>query len=422
MRKYIFSSALLTTLIATGVFSTPTVFAQGATLFEGARVIVGDGSAPIEDAAFVIENGKFTALGKKGQVKAPAGATTVNLAGKTVMPTIIDTHKHLATKRDDLINQLQQFAYYGVGGAMSLGQDATDDVFHVRAANTPGAARYFTAGRGITTPEKGRSDVPYWITTEAEGRKAVDEQAAKKVNIIKIWVDDRDGQYKKLPPEQYRAVIDEAHKKGLKVAAHIYALADCKELLRAGVDAFAHSIRDTVVDDEYIQMIKARPNVALMPNLADRGVPQDMSWLKDSLPAAEFEKLQADSAKENPASAKTYATQAANLAKLNAAGMKIVVGTDGGVPWAAHVEMIDMAKAGMTPMLVITAATRNGAALLGIDKETGTVAAGKSADFIVLDANPLDDLANTRKISSVYLRGTAVDRAAYRAKWTAAKM
>lgn len=417
MRKMLHAMGWLVSLVCLSAVCAPGARAQGATLYEGARVIVGDGSAAIEDGAFVVEGGKITAIGKRGAVKAPAGAATVSLAGKTVMPTIIDTHKHLPTKHDDLVDSLRQFAYYGVGAAMSLGQDNTDDVYQVRAEAPAGAARYFTAGRGITTPEPGRTTAPFWITSEAEGRKAVDENAAKGVNIIKIWVDDRDGQYKKLPAEQYRAIIDEAHKKGLKVAAHIYALSDCKELLRAGVDGFAHSIRDTVVDDEYIQMIKARPNVVLMPNLADPGVARDVSWLKDSLPAAEFEKVQAEAAKPNEANAKTYATQAVNLAKLSAAGMKITVGTDGGVPYAAHLEMEDMVKAGMTPAQVITAATRNGAALLKIDGETGTLAKGRSADFLVLDANPLDNITNTRKINAVYLRGTAVDRAAYRAKW-----
>ena len=407
----------LTTIMS--FLTTQTAFAQ-TTVYEGARLISGDGSAPIEDSAFVVQNGRITAVGRRGQVTAPANAARVSLAGKTVMPAIIDTHKHLAITRDALVDQLQRFAYYGIGVATSLGQDAADVVFAVRAENIPNAARYRTAGRGITTPEPGRSDVPYWIKSEEEGRQAVREQAAKKVDLIKVWVDDRNGQYKPLGPEMFAAVIDEAHKSKLRVTAHIYALNDAKALLRAGIDAFAHSIRDKVVDDEYIQMIKARPNVVLVPNMADRGVPQDMTWLKDSLPAAEWEKLQADASKENSESAKTYATQASNLAKLNAAGMKIVVGTDGGVPWAAHVEMADMVKAGMTPAQVIVAATRNGAALLQI-ADAGTIESGKSADFLVLDADPLTDITNTRRISSVYLRGAQVDRAALRAKMTATK-
>ena len=158
-----------------------------ATVFEGARLITGDGSAPIMDAAFVVDNGRFTAVGRKGQITVPAGAARVDLTGKTVIPAIIDAHKHLAITRDVLVDQLQHFAYYGVGATMSLGQDTGDEVYRVREETIPNAARYRTAGRGITGPEPGRSQAPFWVTTEAEVRKDVDEMAAKKVDIIKFW-------------------------------------------------------------------------------------------------------------------------------------------------------------------------------------------------------------------------------------------
>ncbi len=157
----------------------------------------------------------------------------------------------------------------------------------------PGAARFFTAGRGITTPEPGRTTAPYWITTAAEARKAVQELAAQKVDIVKIWVDDRNGTFKKLTPELYGAIIDEAHKNKLRVTAHLFTLDDAKGLLRAGIDAFAHGVRDRDVDDEFMAMVKKRPNLVLVPNLPDRGVKTDLSWLKDSLPAAELQKLEA---------------------------------------------------------------------------------------------------------------------------------
>jgi imidazolonepropionase-like amidohydrolase len=390
--------------------------APGATVFEGARLITGNASAPIPDAAFVVENGKFTAVGRKGQVKIPAGAAHVDLAGKTVMPAIIDTHKHLADKRDVLIDQLQHLAYYGVGVAMSLGQDPGDLAFQVRAETIPNAARLRTAGRGITMPEPGRSEAPYWITSEAEGRKAVRELAEKKVDLVKIWVDDRDHKYKKLSPEMYSAVIDEAHKHNLRVIAHIYTLEDAKGVMRAGIDAFAHSVRDKDIDDEFVQMFKARPNVILDPNLPDHGVATDMSWLRDSVSDQEWKKIQEDN-KDNPEQQKFWGIQARNLAKLNAAGVKIVLGTDGPITWRAHVQMADMVAAGMTPAQVIVASTRNGAALLHLT-DVGTVAAGKSADFLILNANPLDDITNTRKINKVYLRGTEVDRSGLRTKWT----
>jgi imidazolonepropionase-like amidohydrolase len=301
-----------------------------------------------------------------------------------------------------------------------MGQDTSDVPFQVREetrqGKIPGAARFFTAGRGITAPEPGRTMAPIWVTTVAEARKAVQDNAAKKVDIIKIWVDDRMGTVKKLSPELYTAVIDEAHKSNLRVIAHIYTLEDHKGVLRAGVDAFAHGVRDKDVDDEFVAMVKQHPNLVLGPNMPDRGVVQDYGWLRDSLTAAQWDELQKGNT-NRPDAQTFHAIQARNLAKMNAAGVRIVVGTDGNTPWAPHVEMEDMVKAGMTPAQVIVAATRNGAAFLKLT-DVGTIEANKSADFLVLDANPIDNIANTRRISSVYIRGAAVDRAPFRVTQT----
>jgi len=393
---------------------TGEVQAQGATTaFEGARVITGDGRAPIENATIVVTGGRITQVGPSASVNVPAGATRVSLAGKTVMPTIVDTHVHLSTTREALLTDLRQRAYFGVSAALSMGLDPPGDPFTVRAEAPAGRARSFLAGRGITSPEPGRSDVPYWITTEAEARKAVQEQAALEVDLIKIWVDDRDGKYQKLPPDLYSAVIDEAHKHQLRVAAHIYNLSDAKGLLKAGLDAFAHGIRDVDADDEVVALIKARKNVVLVPNLPDRGVKADYSWLKGSIPDGELAKIQAG-ATDRPAAQATWGIQARNLKKLADAGMTITVGTDGNTAWAPHVEMADMVAAGMTPAQVLVSATRNGAEFLRMS-DTSTIAVGKHADLLVLDANPLDDITNTRKISAVYLKGVAVDRGAVKA-------
>jgi len=394
-------------IVALGVLASCATTPSGppATAYEGARLIVGDGRV-IENGTLVVEGAKIAQAGAAASVQVPAGATRVNLAGKTVMPMIIDTHVHLSTERDALIRDLKQRAYYGVSAALSLGPDGYG-LLDVRRESIPGAARFYSAGRGITMPEPGRTTAPYWITSAAEGRKAVEELAAHKVDIVKIWVDTRDGKFKKLTPEIYGAIIDEAHARGLRVIAHLFDLEDAKGLLRANVDALAHGVRDRDIDDEFVAMFKARPNLVLTPNLPERGVKVDLSWLKPGLGANQFALLEKANT-DRPAAQAFYGIQARNLARLNAAGARIVLGTDGNRAWGAHEEMEDMVIAGMTPMQVIVAATRNSAQFLRMD--SGTLEPGKSADFIVLDANPLDDITNSRRISAVILRGAAVDR------------
>src|SRR5438128_7594422 len=181
--------------------------APAVTAFEAARVIIGDGRAPIENATFIVPGNRITAVGRAADVRVPAGARRVNLAGKTVMPGILDTHTHLRQTREMLIDDLKRRAYYGVTAAQSMGQDTTNISFQIREetreGKIPGAARFFTAGRGITGVEPGRTMAPHWVTTPAEARAAVKEEAAKKVDLVKFWVDDRMGTVKKLTPDIY---------------------------------------------------------------------------------------------------------------------------------------------------------------------------------------------------------------------------
>jgi len=409
-----------------------------ATLFEGARLIVGDGSAPLENSVILIDNGKITGVGHKGEITAPPGAARVDLTGKTVMPALVDTHTHLGWaiiktgkigadtySKENLIDHLHRLAYYGVAATESMGIDPGETPYEVRANPVPDAALFHTAGRGMGRTNAGPGQ-PYWkpvayaIETEADARKAVQELADKKVDWVKFWVDDRNGTVPKLTPALYRAIIDEAHKHGLRAVAHIYYLEDAKDLLRAGLDGFAHGVRDRDIDDEFMQLIKARPNVFVIPNLPDIGTGlKDPMWLSETVPASEIKGLTDAFNSRSPADVKKanefFAVQARNLKKLSDAGVRIGFGTDSGVTvgWTDHEELADMVTAGMTPSQVITAATKTSAEILKFD-QLGTVAPGKSADFIILDANPLDNITNSRKISKVYLRGKEIDRAALR--------
>ena len=406
--------AVLAAILVTGCADPET--GGEATVFEGARLIVGDGSAAIEDAVFVVEGDRITQAGQRADVEIPESATRVDHSGKTVMPALVNTHVHLASTRAERIDQLQHMAYYGAGLAVSLGLDDGDVAFEMRDEVIADGARSRTAGRGITAPEEGRTEVPIWITSETEARTAVQELAANQVDLIKIWVDTRNDQFVKLTPALYGAVIDEAHSEGLRVTAHIFNLEDAKGLLRAGIDAFAHGIRDRDIDDELVALWSERPNVVLVPNLPNPGVAGDLSWLSGTVPAADLQRMQ-EAQRDRPAAQESFGIQARNLARLSQAGITVAFGTDGSTPWAVHQEMEDMVRSGMTPAQVIVAATRNSAELMQMT-DIGTVEVGKSADFIVLDANPLDDITNTRRISEVYLRGTAVDREALGARFT----
>jgi imidazolonepropionase-like amidohydrolase len=429
--------------------------AGAMTLFEGARLISGDGSAPIEVSAFVVENDTFTRVGTRGELSVPQGTPRVDLTGKTVIPALIDGHshigymKHLTSSpqnytREHILDHMYRFAYHGVAASQAMGSDFGDVWIGVRddiqAGKYPEAARFLSAGRGLSPEDEVRPDnmrhSAYTIRTEADARQAVRELAAQNVKIVKTWVDDRGGSVRKLTPDLYGAIIDEAHRLNLRVAVHATGLEDAKSLLRAGVDIFAHMISD--VDDELVELFKQHPKTSMLLALGGPRRQTYAPWLSpphqlvmETVLPNQIKRLQDRLAAVSPEAQAlgraSWERLASGIRRLEGAGVRIGVGTDGGgqqgdqfVGWTMHTEVENMVAAGMTPADVLVAATRTSADILEIE-QLGLVAPGKSADFVVLNANPLDDITNTRAIARVYLRGKEIDRARMRAGWTGSK-
>ena len=448
----------------------PTYAQPGVTVFEGARLIRGDGSM-IENSAFSIENTQFAEVGRRGQVRVPPGALRVDLTGKTVMPAKVDLHGHIGFQhdtdgtmakeyftRENLVDHLQRLAYHGFSGIIGIGDLVDRSDLHggrtnwgnvplrVRDEIIPGAALFRTAGTGIAWPGSGanghpsRTDVPYPVTTVEEARAAVQDNIRIKPEFIKIWVDDRGGRIQKLTPPLYLAIIEEAHKFNVPVAAHNVTLADAKLLMKAGVEGWLHlPVRNGEVPDEELLGIirdriarKDRPNMWFNPGAgwaASSREVWDDPLLRETISPGQIREHWGDYlAKLTPQSVERARANlrqlgATNALKLRDAGMKIVLGSDTGqtrffIGWMGQLEMENWVYLGLTPMEAIVAATRDSAEMARLN--TGMVAPGKSADFIVLDANPLEDIGNTRKINKVYLRGQEVDRAGMRKRWQAA--
>jgi imidazolonepropionase-like amidohydrolase len=409
----IFSVALLLgTLVLS---STGASSAQSSVkVFTGLRLIDGTGRAAIPDAAIVVRDGRIESAGSGATV--PVGAEEIDLTGKTVIPGLINSHGHV----NDASRDLGVYAAYGVTTVFSLG-DEQPPVFAARAGqDTPSLsrARVFVSGP-VLSP-----------STPEEAREQVAEVAKLDVDFVKIRVDDNLGTSPKMPPEVYRAVIDEAHRLNLRVAVHLFYLSDAKLVLDSGADLIAHSVRDRDVDAALLAALK-EAGVCLCPTLM-REVSifvyeSTPDFFDDPLFRAHADKAQVAQLRDPASQAalredptaqrykRALEVASRNVKALADAGIPITMGTDTGPVgrFQGYFELMElelMVKAGLTPKQALEAATRDAARCMQVDADLGTLEPGNWADFIALDADPLSNISNVRAIDSVWIAGNRVPR------------
>ena len=421
-------------------------FAQEATVLTNVTIIDGTGGPAQHNRTVVIKGDRIQSI-SAGHEHTPSSAKVIDLHGQTIMPLIINTHGHLgltkgstqsaANQTDENIrHQLLRYQEYGVGAILSMGTDGkrfAEIREESRRGALPGADVYtagmgFGAKNGVPPAAMGFTEV-FRPETPAEARSEVAQQAPKRPDFIKVWVDDFWGRYPKMSPEIYGAIIDEAHKNGLRVAAHVYHLEDARLLVADGVDVLAHSIRDADVDDALIAEMKKR-NVAYIPTLSlddfAFAYGDSPKWVEDPFFTAALDPgmLEMITSPEYIAKVQsnkvTALEQAAlpqamrNLKKIYDAGILVAAGTDSGATpirirgFAEHVELALMVQAGLTPIQAITVATLNAAKLLHIEDQYGMLTAGKKANFIVLEKDPSQDIHNTQTIRAVWKDGNKV--------------
>jgi imidazolonepropionase-like amidohydrolase len=396
-----------------------TLGAQQATptkAFTGLRLIDGTGRAAIDNATIVVRDGRVVAAGPSASVGIPAESERTALTGKTVIPGLINAHGHV----NDAARDLKTYAVYGVTTVVSLGSEnaATFGARNVQRTATLDRARVFVAGP-VLAP-----------SNPDDARKGVADNEASGADWVKIRVDDNLGTTAKMAPLVYRAVIDEAHKRGRRVAVHLFYLADAKAIVEAGGDLIAHSIRDLDVDDAFAAAMKTK-GICLCPTLMREvstfvyeSIPPffsdplflkyaDMKQVERLRQPAQQEAMRKSESAQRYKAALEVASR--NLKKLSAAGIPVAMGTDTGPAgrFQGYFELMElelMVKAGLTPQQALLSATRDAARCMKLDGDLGTLEARKWADFVVLDADPLADITNVKKISDVYIAGNRVAR------------
>ena len=406
-------------------------------------LIDGSGRPPVAQSAMILDNGRISWIGPAAELKTPSGSEVVDLTGKFVMPGIINLHVHIGNtvdltqdakfySRKSIEENLRTYALYGVTTVQSLGTDQ-DLIFQVRneqRGGRPSVARVYTAGQGFVF--KGGYGGLAGTTSEysrvEDIEPAVARLADRKVDIVKLWLDDELGTLPKMPPAMTQAIIESARKHGLRTAAHIFYLEDARRIVDQGVAGLAHSVRDKPVDQALIDSMKKHGTWQMAATLSREAsmfaYDRTPSFINDSFftrsvsqttiqllsnPARQATNAAVPHFKEYPA---FFETAKRNLKKLADSGVKYGMGTDTGPPgrfpgYGEHWELELMVEAGLTPMQALIAATRNGAEFLGA-KDLGTLEKSKWGDLIVLNANPLTNIKNSRSIHSVYVAGNLV--------------
>lgn len=382
--------------------------------FVQVAIIDGTGAPTIPDGVLVARDGVIESVGPAGSVDIPSGAEIVDLQGRWLMPGLINAHGHVTGAREAALDQLEQYAYYGVTTVVSLG-DEEPDAFRLRDEQwTPALdrARIFVAGP-VLDPG-----------TAEEAVEGVARLADMGVDWVKIRVDDDLDRAAKMTPDVYGAVLDAAEARGLRVAVHIVDLEDAIGVVQAGADLVAHSVRNALVNQTLIDEM-TRADVCLVPTLMrevstfvyaerpdflddpfflERAAPEDLESVLTPEFLAEQRGVAADFWREALPRAQE------NLKRLHSAGVGIAMGTDTGPPgrfqgYFEHSELAMMVEAGLTPAEAIYAATGGGASCLGLTGRLGTLVPGAQADLLVLEADPLADVTNTRRIHSVWIAG-----------------
>jgi len=361
-------------------------------------LIDGTGADAIPDAAVLIQSGRILAAGSRSQVMVPSNAKIVDVQGATILPGFINAHVHDAFS----ISKLKAWAQGGVTTVRDLGAFGPYTPVRFEVRNTfranPQFARLFAVGSFINV--KGGYPKAFWhiypveITSPEEARQAVNRLIDDGADVIKTVMESGyaygESGWPLLSPEEAKALVDAAHKRGKTVTVHVTSARDLPRALDAGVDEIAHMVVDTLSDKLISRVVEA--GIRWVPTLELwQGVSRVYHVSHGSMAIK-------------------------NLAQFVKAGGEVVLGTDyAGAPMVnfdlgmpIH-EIEWMQEAGMTPMQIIVAATRNGARSCDMVNELGTLEPGKLADVLVVDGNPLADVHALTKVRLVLREGKSIE-------------